>query len=89
MVSSDPQQWSLTPPSSNAIFEWLLRLARTSDMPFKFIKRALPCLVVIALHMPASAQDNGLVLYGAGSLRGAMSDVGAACALERGMAVRT
>ena len=39
--------------------------------------------------MPASAQDNGLVLYGAGSLREAMSEVATAFTRDRGIPVRT
>ena len=56
-------------------------------------KRALQALSVVslavALEAPASAQDNGLVLYGAGSLREAMSEMAAAFTRERGIPVRT
>jgi ABC-type molybdate transport system substrate-binding protein len=52
-------------------------------------------LVVLAVVLPtffpaaASAQDNGLVLYGAGSLREAMTDMAALFTRERGIAVQT
>ena len=52
-------------------------------------------LVLLAIVLPtffpaaASAQDNGLVLYGAGSLREAMTDMAALFTRERGIAVQT
>jgi molybdate transport system substrate-binding protein len=52
-------------------------------------KCALLALLTVALPMVASAQDNGLVLYGAGSLREAMTEVAALFSRERGIAVRT
>jgi len=52
-------------------------------------KCALLALLTVALPMAASAQDNGLVLYGAGSLREAMTDMAALFSRERGIAVRT
>jgi ABC-type molybdate transport system substrate-binding protein len=52
-------------------------------------KRALLALLTVALPMAASAQDNGLVLYGAGSLREAMTDMAGLFAREHGIAVRT
>jgi ABC-type molybdate transport system substrate-binding protein len=48
----------------------------------------LPYLLVIAMHASASAQDNGLVLYGAGSLREAMTEMAASFTLEHGIPVR-
>ena len=58
-------------------------------MPYSLAKRLLPCLLVAAAHTSASAQDNGLVLYGAGSLREAMTEMAAAFTRERGITVRT
>jgi molybdate transport system substrate-binding protein len=53
-------------------------------------KCALLALLTVALPMAAaSAQDNGLVLYGAGSLREAMTDMAALFARDHGIAVRT
>jgi ABC-type molybdate transport system substrate-binding protein len=52
-------------------------------------KCALLVLLTVALPMVASAQDNGLVLYGAGSLREAMTDMAALFSREHGIAVRT
>ena len=56
------------------------------------IARALS-LVAAALagltSVPATAQNDGLVLYGAGSLREAMTEMAAAFTRERGVAVRT
>ena len=52
-------------------------------------KCALLALLTVALPMATSAQDNGLVLYGAGSLREAMTDMAALFSRERGIAVRT
>jgi ABC-type molybdate transport system substrate-binding protein len=49
----------------------------------------LTLLLTVALPMAASAQDNGLVLYGAGSLREAMTDMAALFSREHGIAVRT
>lgn len=49
----------------------------------------LACLLAVTLQGPAWAQDTGLVLYGAGSLREAMTEVAATFARERGIAVRT
>ena len=52
-------------------------------------------LALMAILLPsvfpgaASAQDNGLVLYGAGSLREAMTEMAALFSRERGIAVRT
>jgi molybdate transport system substrate-binding protein len=57
-------------------------------MLFCLAKRLLPYLLVIAMHPPASAQDGGLVLYGAGSLREAMTEMAASFTRERGIAVR-
>jgi molybdate transport system substrate-binding protein len=51
-------------------------------------KCALLALLTVALPMAASAQDNGLVLYGAGSLREAMTDMAALFSRQRGIAVR-
>jgi ABC-type molybdate transport system substrate-binding protein len=52
-------------------------------------KCALLALLTVALPMAAAAQDNGLVLYGAGSLREAMTDMVALFSREHGIAVRT
>jgi ABC-type molybdate transport system substrate-binding protein len=52
-------------------------------------KCALLALLAVALPMATRAQDNGLVLYGAGSLREAMTEVAAMFSRERGIAVRT
>jgi molybdate transport system substrate-binding protein len=52
-------------------------------------KCALLALLTVALPVVASAQDNGLVLYGAGSLREAMTEVAALFSREHGIAVRT
>src|SRR5216684_4585867 len=52
-------------------------------------KCALMALLTVALPMAAAAQDNGLVLYGAGSLREVMTDMAALFSRERGIAVRT
>ena len=52
-------------------------------------KCALLALLTVGLPMAASAQDNGLVLYGAGSLREAMTDMASLFAREHGIAVRT
>ncbi len=52
-------------------------------------------LALLAILLPsffpgaASAQDNGLVLYGAGSLREAMTEMAALFSREHGIAVRT
>ena len=46
-------------------------------------------LLSVALPVAASAQDSGLVLYGAGSLREAMTDMAASFTRDRGIAVRT
>src|SRR5262245_37538428 len=58
-----------------------------------FARRALPALIAailpLSLQATAMAQKNGLVLYGAGSLREAMSEVTAAFTRERGVPVRT
>ncbi len=43
----------------------------------------------VILPIAASAQDNGLVLYGAGSLREAMTEMAALFSREHGIAVRT
>ena len=51
-------------------------------------KCALLALLAVALPMAARAQDNGLVLYGAGSLRKAMTDMAALFSREHGIAVR-
>jgi ABC-type molybdate transport system substrate-binding protein len=54
---------------------------------------AVAGLVVLALavcaEMPTRAQDEGLVLYGAGSLREAMTEMAAAFTRRHGIAVRT
>ena len=52
-------------------------------------KCVLMTLLAVALPMAARAQDNGLVLYGAGSLREAMTDMAALFSREHGIAVRT
>jgi molybdate transport system substrate-binding protein len=52
-------------------------------------KCALLTVLVAVLPVAASAQDNGLVLYGAGSLREAMTDMAALFGREHGVAVRT
>jgi ABC-type molybdate transport system substrate-binding protein len=52
-------------------------------------KCAVLALLAIALPMAARAQDNGLVLYGAGSLREAMTDMAALFARDHSIAVRT
>ncbi len=52
-------------------------------------KRALLAVLAAILPVAASAQDNGLVLYGAGSLREAMTDMAALFGREHGIAVRT
>lgn len=56
-------------------------------------KWALQTILVVGLmsfqQSPASAQDNGLVLYGAGSLREAMSEMAAFFSREHNVAVRT
>src|SRR5260370_42338562 len=52
-------------------------------------KCALMALLPLALPMAAAAQDNGLVLYGAGSLREAMTDMAALFSRDHGIAVRT
>jgi molybdate transport system substrate-binding protein len=52
-------------------------------------KCALLALLTVALPMVARAQDNGLVLYGAGSLREAMTDMAAMFSRGHGIAVRT
>lgn len=44
---------------------------------------------ILAVAIPASAQDSGLVLYGAGSLREAMTEMATTFTRERGVAVRT
>src|SRR5215813_8263609 len=44
---------------------------------------------ILAAAVPALAQDNGLVLYGAGSLREAMTEMATAFTRERGVPVRT
>src|SRR5580704_19430703 len=59
------------------------------DMLHDLGKCTLLALLTVALPMAASAQDNGLVLYGAGSLREAMTDMAALFSRERGIAVRT
>ena len=58
-------------------------------MSFKFAACVLPFLLAAAAAAPALAQDNGLVLYGAGSLREAMTEMAATFTRERGVAVRT
>jgi molybdate transport system substrate-binding protein len=52
-------------------------------------KCALLALLTVIVPMAARAQDNGLVLYGAGSLREAMTDMAALFSREHGIAVRT
>src|SRR5260370_16437721 len=52
-------------------------------------KCALMALLTVALPMAAAAQDNGLVLYGAGSLREAMTEMAALFSRDHGIAVRT
>ena len=49
----------------------------------------LTFLLAASLCVPVSAQDSGLVLYGAGSLREAMTEIATAFTRERGVAVRT
>ena len=44
---------------------------------------------ILAAAIPASSQDGGLVLYGAGSLREAMTEMATAFTREHGVAVRT
>jgi len=53
------------------------------------LQAVVAALLAVALPVAASAQDNGLVLYGAGSLREAMTDVAALFGREHGIAVRT
>jgi len=58
-------------------------------MPFRFARLTLPCLLAVGFATQVSAQDNGLVLYGAGSLREAMTEMAAAFTREHGVAVHT
>lgn len=44
---------------------------------------------ILAAAIPASSQDSGLVVYGAGSLREAMTEMATAFTREHGVAVRT
>lgn len=46
-------------------------------------------IVAVCAQAPAQAQDDGLVLYGAGSLREAMTEMAAAFTRRHGIAVRT
>ncbi len=58
-------------------------------MAFPAVRSALIGLLGFILGGPAMAQDNGLMLYGAGSLREAMTEMATVFARERGVAVRT
>src|SRR5260221_7252389 len=58
-------------------------------MSFRFARLALQGLLAAGLSTQVSAQDNTLVLYGAGSLREAMTEMGTAFTREHGIAVRT
>jgi molybdate transport system substrate-binding protein len=59
------------------------------QMPSPVVASLLTFLLAAGLCLPVSAQDNGLVLYGAGGLREAMTEIAAAFTRERGVAVRT
>jgi molybdate transport system substrate-binding protein len=52
-------------------------------------KCALLALLTVALPMGVRAQDNGLVLYGAGSLREAMTDMATLFSRKHRIAVHT
>ncbi|MBV9833363.1 MAG: substrate-binding domain-containing protein, partial [Alphaproteobacteria bacterium] len=58
------------------------------EMAFPAVRSALFGALVFGLCEPAAAQDNGLVLYGAGSLREAMSEMAMVFTRERGVPVQ-
>jgi ABC-type molybdate transport system substrate-binding protein len=55
----------------------------------QILRTILAVAMSVVGAMPAMAQQEGLVLYGAGSLREAMAEIASAFARERGIAVRT